>query len=79
MGPQNHRDGKHPDTMIKDFRALLDNMQDAMHRMAIYNRTLELIKHKSRNMMYILDEQLHPMKLCIYHGIRIQFESLNGE
>ena len=28
MGPQNRRDGKHPDAMIKDFRVLLDNMQD---------------------------------------------------
>jgi hypothetical protein len=27
MGPQNRRDGKHPDAMIKDFRALLGNMQ----------------------------------------------------
>jgi len=33
--PQNRRDGKHHDTMIKDFSALLNNMQGAMHRMAI--------------------------------------------
>jgi hypothetical protein len=25
MGPQNRRDGKHPDAMINDFRALLNN------------------------------------------------------
>jgi hypothetical protein len=35
IGPQNRRDGKHPDFMIEDFRALLDNTQDAMHCMAI--------------------------------------------
>jgi len=39
IGPQNRRDGKHPDAMIKDFRALLDNTQDAMHRVAIYSGT----------------------------------------
>jgi len=55
MGPQNRRDGKHPDAMIKDFRALLDNTQDAMHRMAIYSGTREFIKHKSRNKTYISD------------------------
>jgi len=31
LGPQNRRNGKHPDAMIKDFRALLDNTQDATH------------------------------------------------
>jgi hypothetical protein len=25
MGPQNRRDGKYPDSMIKDLRAFLDN------------------------------------------------------
>jgi hypothetical protein len=69
MGPQNCRDGNHPDPMIKDFRALLDNTQDAMHHVAIYCGTREFIKHKSRNKMYISDEQLHAMELCIYHGI----------
>jgi len=39
MGPHNRRDGKHPDAMIKDFRALLDNTQDATHHMAIYSGT----------------------------------------
>ena len=33
MGPQNHCDGKHPDAMNKDFRALLDDTQDGTHRM----------------------------------------------
>ena len=79
MGPQNCRDGKHPDAMIKDFRALLDNTQDATHRMAIYSGTQEYIKRKSRNKTYISDEQLHSMELCIYHGIKIEVEGLEGE
>jgi len=79
MGPQNCHDGKHPDAMIKDFRALLDNTQDAMHRVAIYSGTLEFIKHKSCNKTYISDEQLHAMVLCIYHGNKVQVEGLGGE
>jgi hypothetical protein len=73
MVPQNCHDGKHPNAMIKDFSALLDNTQDAMHCVAIYSGTQEFIKHRSLNKMYILDEQLHAMELCIYHGIKIQF------
>jgi hypothetical protein len=65
--------------MIKDFRALLNNTKDAMHRMAIYSGTREFIKHKSRNKTYISDEQLHTMELCIYHGIKVQVEGLDGE
>jgi hypothetical protein len=79
MGPQNCRDGKHPDAMIKDFRALLDNTQDAMHRAAIYSSTREFLKHRSHNQTYISDEQLHTMELCIYHGIKVQVEGLEGE
>ena len=79
MGPQNHPDGQHPDAMIKDFRALLDNTQDATHRMAIYSGTLKCIKHKSCNKTYMSDEQPHPMDLCIYHGIKVQVEGLEGE
>jgi len=79
MGPQNRRDGKHPDALIKDFRALLDNTQDAMHRVTIVNGTREFLKHKSRNKTYISDEQLHAMELCIYHGIKVQVEGLDGE
>jgi hypothetical protein len=55
MGPQNHRDGKHSDAMIKDFRALLDNTQDAVHRVTIYNGTEEFLKHKRCNKTYISD------------------------
>jgi len=50
-----------------------------MHRAAIYSTTQEFIKHKSRNKMYIFDEKLHAMELCIYHGIMVQVESLEGE
>jgi hypothetical protein len=45
MGPQNHRDGKHPDAMIKDFRALLDNTEDATHHVPMSSGTREFIKH----------------------------------
>jgi len=79
MGPQIRRAGKHPDTFIKDFRALLDNKQDVTHHVAIYSSKLEFIKHKSCNKSYISDEQLHTMELCIYHGIKVQVEGLNGE
>ena len=65
--------------MIKDFRTLLDNTQDAMHRVPIYSGTWEDIKHKSHNKMYISDEQLHAMELCIYHGIKVQVEGSDGE
>ena len=79
MGPQNHRDGKHPDAMIKDFRAFLDNTQDAMHGVALYRGTRECIKHQTHNKMYISDEQLHAMELCICEGIKVQVEGLDGE
>jgi len=79
MGPQNRPDGIHPDAMIKDFGALLDNTQDATHRVAIYSGTREFIKHMSRNKTYISDDQLHAMELCIYHGIKVQVEGLDGE
>jgi hypothetical protein len=64
---------------MKDCRALLDRKQDAMHRVTIYNRTGEFLKHKSRNQTYISDEQLHAIELCIYHGINVQVEGLDGE
>jgi hypothetical protein len=34
-GQQNRRDGKHLDSMIKHFRALLNNTQDITNHMAI--------------------------------------------
>jgi hypothetical protein len=79
MGPRNRRDGKHSDAIIKDFKALLDNTQDATQCVAISSGTMEFIKHKSRNKTYISDDQLHAMELCIYHGIKVQVESLDAE
>jgi hypothetical protein len=79
LGPQNLSAGKLPDSMIKVFRALLDNMQDATHSVAIYNVMWEFIMHKSHNKTYTSDEQLHTMELCIYHGIELQVGGLAGE
>ena len=79
MASLNRPDGKHPDAMIKDFRALLHNTQDSTHHMTIHNGTREFLKHKSCNKMYISDEQLHAMELCIYHGIKVKVEGLEGE
>jgi len=79
MGPQNCRDGKHPYAIIKDFRGLLDNTQDATHRVAIYSGMPERFNHMSHNETYILDEQLHAMALCIYHHIKDQVEGLEGQ
>jgi len=78
-GPQNCCGWKHPDAMMNNFRALLDNTQNATHRMVVYSGTKEFIKHKSHNKMYILDEQLHAMELCNYPGIKVQVEGLDGE
>jgi len=74
MGPQNRRDGEHPDAMIKDFGPYLDNKQDATQCVAIFDGMREFIKHMSRHKTYILDEQLHTMELCIYHSIKVQVE-----
>jgi len=79
MGPQNRRNGKHHDPMIKLFRALLDNTQDAMHHAALYSSTGEFIKHMSLNKTYISDEQLHAMEVCIYHCIKVQVERIDGK
>jgi hypothetical protein len=65
--------------MIKDFRALLDNTQDATPRAAIYSGTREFMKHQSHTKTYISDEQLHTMELGIYHGIKVQVEGFEGE
>ena len=51
--------------MIKDFRVLLDNTQDVTHSVTINHSMQELIKHKSRYKMYISDDQLYAMELCI--------------
>jgi hypothetical protein len=79
MGPQNHQNGKNPDAMIKDFRRLLDKTYDTMHLVAIYSGTRELIKRKSCNQTYILDQQLHAMEHCICYGIMVHIAGLDGE
>jgi len=79
MGPQNCGDGYHSDAIIKQFRALLDNTQVAKHCVAIYSSTQEFVMHNSYNQPYISDEQLHAMELCIYPGINVQVEGLEGE
>jgi hypothetical protein len=65
--------------MMKDFRALLNNMLDETHRAAIFSVTREFVKYRSHNKMYISAEQLHAMELCIYHAINVQVEGLDGE
>jgi hypothetical protein len=72
MGPQNRRDRKHYDAMIKDFRPSLDDMQDATHHTTMNNRTQEFLKLTSCNNTYISDEQLHATELCIYLGIKVK-------
>jgi hypothetical protein len=79
MQPQNNPDGHQPDAMIKVFTALHHNTKDATHLTAIYISVLLFIRHESSNMMYISDEQLHTMELCIYHAIKVQVDVLNGE
>jgi len=79
MWRQNRHDGKYADTMIKDFRALLDNTQDSMHRLAIYSGMWEFIMHKSCKKTYISDEHLHAMELCMDHCIKVQVECSDGE
>jgi hypothetical protein len=65
--------------MIKDFRALLDNTLDAIHLVVLYSGTWECMKHKSHHKTYISDELLHAMEHCIYHGIKVEVEGLDGE
>jgi hypothetical protein len=74
MGPQNSHDEKYPNTMVKDYRALLNNTGDVMHCVVIYRGTRELIKHKSHNMTFILHKKLHALELCIFHGIKVHAE-----
>jgi len=39
VGPQTRHDGKHPDALVEDFRASLDNTKHTKHRMTIYHGT----------------------------------------
>jgi hypothetical protein len=65
--------------MIKDFRALLGNTQDAMHCMAICRAMLECIQHHSYFKCYLSADQLHAMDLIVHHGIDLQVVGLDGE
>jgi hypothetical protein len=78
MGPQNRSEVMHPDTMIEDFRALLDNRQDATHHVVLYSCMREFNKNKSRNKMDISDEPLHTMQLCIYHCIKVPVQGTHN-
>jgi hypothetical protein len=79
MGPQTFQDWKHPNAVMKVFGGLLVDLHDLMYYGALYKGTWEFIKHKSHNMMYILDEQRHPKELCINHGIKIQVDDWEGK
>jgi hypothetical protein len=50
-----------------------------MHHVTIYHGRREFLKHNSCNKMYISDEKLHAIELCIYHGFKVQVEGLDGE
>jgi hypothetical protein len=75
---QNCLDRKHPDAVIQDFTALLDKKQDAMHYLLIYNGALEFMPDMSCNKTYISDDYLHQIELCIYNGIKVHVEGLEG-
>jgi len=54
-------------------------MQDSTLRVAIFSGIWECIKHKCFNIMYVLNDQLHTMEICTFHGIKIQVEGVDGE
>jgi hypothetical protein len=47
MPSHNRRNGNHSDAMIKDFGALLHNVQDPTNQVPLYSGTREFIKHRS--------------------------------
>jgi hypothetical protein len=49
MKPQNCYDWQHPDTTMKPFKALLYNMDNTTHHVAMYSGTQGYIKNKSHN------------------------------
>jgi hypothetical protein len=64
--------------MIKDFRALLNHTHDTTHCIAIFHSTWVFIKHMSHKKRNIPDEQLQAMEHCMYHGIKVHIEDLEG-
>jgi len=79
MVPETYNDGKHPDAMNKDITVVLDNRQDTSHCIPMCSGTREYIKHKSLKKMYISDEQLHPIELSIYQGVKVHVQGLDSE
>jgi hypothetical protein len=65
--------------MIEDFGELLDNMQDATHRMAIYSNMPEIFNHRRCNNKYVSEEKLDAIELGIYHCIMVEVKGLEGE
>jgi hypothetical protein len=65
--------------MMKDFKSLFNNMQDAAHRVAINTSKLEYIKLNRHKKLYISDEQLNPMERFISHCIMVKVEGLDCE
>jgi hypothetical protein len=47
--------------------------------MTIYNSTREFLMHQGHNKMYLSDEQMNTMEICIYQGIEVQVDGLEGE
>jgi hypothetical protein len=79
MGPQNRHDGNHLDAMMIDsehYSTIRTTQRPAWQHSS---GTRQFIKHKSRNITYISDKQLHAMELCSYHGINVQIDGLDGE
>jgi hypothetical protein len=60
--------------MLKDFKALLNNIPHTTHRVAIYSGKREFITPNNGNTTYISDEQLHALELSIHHVIKVQVE-----
>ena len=79
MGPPNSHDVNHPDALIKDFRAVLQDMQDSMHHVAQSRGWRDFFQIQCRNKTHILDEQLHVMELSIEHGMMVHVEGYAGE
>jgi hypothetical protein len=65
--------------MIKHFRALLKETLDATRHATLDSNTRQVLYYLSRNKVYISDVQRHTMVLCIYQGIQVQDEGVDGE
>jgi hypothetical protein len=79
IGPQAQKGKDDGDALIKDFGALLDSTEDPSQREALYNGVREIIKQRSSNGTYLSDDQLLAVELCVYHGVKVEVEDLNGD